>query len=182
MKLRALALIALLCPLGTATAPSAANAAVWCNQIAIVGDSLTSLGNEALHDRFPEAIINAHGGRTTAQGYEAADGIDASNTVDCWVFALGTNDIYGWHDYASSRTAIDHLLRLVGPTDHVWWVLPQVTAASGLNAATFDSAVPTYADPVDLRTPLADFLPDGVHLTPTGYVHRAAALAAAIAG
>lgn len=173
----ALVLVATAVPM--ATSPAAAGP--WCNQVAIVGDSLTSLGSSALHAQFPEAIINAHGGRTTAQAYEAADGIDASNTVDCWVFALGTNDIYGWHDYTSSRAAIDQLLRLIGPTDHVWWILPQVTAASGLNAATFDSAVPTYATPVDLHTPLADFLPDGVHLTAAGYVNRATAIAAAVA-
>lgn len=153
----------------------------WVKQLAIIGDSVTALGSVALHAQFPTAIINARGGRYTSQGYEAAAGIDASNTVDGWVFALGTNDLYGWHDFEGCRAAILLMLSVVGPTDHCWWILPQVMPSSGLNPATFISAVPSYAGPVDLRTPAADFGPDGVHLTPDGYVRRAAAIAAAIA-
>lgn len=155
--------------------------APWIRQLAIVGDSVTAQGSVALHAQFPTAIINARGGRYTAQGYEAAAGIDASNTVDGWIFALGTNDLYGWNDYDSNRAAILLMLSVVGPTDQCWWVLPQVLPSSGLSPATFVSAVPSFARPVDLHTPAADFGPDGVHLTADGYVRRAAAIAAALA-
>lgn len=163
----------------------AAAPAVWCSRIVIIGDSLTAQGNGALHATFPNAFVNARGGRVTSEGYEPALGIKESNVADCWVFALGTNDVYFNLAPAVSTAAINKMISLIGPTDHVWWILPQFvtggTLSGTLNTAAFNALVPSYVVKVALNLPATDFTPDGIHLTEAGYVHRAAAIAAAIA-
>lgn len=178
---RKLATAVLVGLLGLGPAPVASASGPYCNQIAIVGDSLTANGATSLHAAFPRALISGRGGRRTAEAWDSAAGIDGANSVDCWIFALGTNDLYGWHDWTSSRAAVMLVSSVVEANDHIWWILPQVAPWSGLRTATFDSAVPSFVGPVDLHTPLGDYLADGVHLTPAGYTHRAAAIAAAVA-
>ena len=159
----------------TATVHETAVAGTSCNQMAIIGDSLIANGNQALHRQFPTAIINARGGRLVSDGWEAAQGIKESNPlVDCWIIALGTNDISHHLDVSTMQTAIDHLRStLVG---RVWWVLPQFAPAAQLDPTVFDYLVPANVIRISTNPVLADFIGDGIHRTPEGYEHRADAL------
>lgn len=151
----------------------------WCDQIVIIGDSLTARGNGALHASFPDAIVNARGGRLTSEGAEPALGIAESNAAHCWVIALGTNDAYFEIDAAESAAAINRLLGIA--SGRVWWVLPEFAPAAGLDASEFVSLIPTWVNRIELHTPASEFAWDGIHLGPAGYERRAQTIAAAIA-
>lgn len=149
---------------------------VACRHTAIIGDSLTARGNGALHAQFPKATINARGGRTTVDAYEAAVGVAESVPVNCWVFALGTNDVLQGLNRLDVRDGIAHLMTLVRPTDHVWWIVPNVRGA-----AWYTALIPASVATVNTYPAPADYLRDHIHLTGAGYVHRATAISAAIA-
>jgi hypothetical protein len=151
-----------------------------CRAVAIVGDSLTAQGNGALHTLLPDATINARGGRTTLDAVEAAQGIVESNDVDCWVFALGTNDLYWDVPTSESRQAITDLLAISGP-DHVMWVLVEYGPGQYAqpNPERFNDLIPTGVITVAPNVATSGSV-DGVHLTPAGYIARAEAIVEAL--
>ena len=157
-----------------------ARPATTCSQVAIVGDSLTVEGSGELHDLLPDAIINARGGRTTAQAVEAAKGIEESNDVDCWVFAIGTNDLFFDVPTDVSRQAVADLLA-IADIDRVVWVL--VEYGQGIYAQQsperFNALIPASVISVTPGVAAAESV-DGVHLSEEGYEARAAAIVAAL--
>jgi lysophospholipase L1-like esterase len=178
---RLLTLTVLLAPLTLITS-TAAEAGPWCNQIVIIGDSLTAQGNGRIHAALPAAIVNARGGRTVESGYEAAVGVNESNVSDCWIFALGTNDIYQQATAEQITARINQLLTVTVPTDHIWWIMPAFGPGSTLDGSQFAALLPAYAAiKIVPAIPANEYQPDGIHLTDAGYQRRAAQIVDAIA-
>jgi lysophospholipase L1-like esterase len=153
-----------------------------CQQVAVIGDSLTAQGNAELRKQLPAGtIINARGGRTSPEGVEPARGVAESNDVDCWVFALGTNDIWWWNvTEDQSRRAVNDLLAIAG-TDRVVWVLLEYGpgAEDRPDPELFNNLIPDNVTKVRPGV-AATQAPDGVHLTANGYRMRAEAIAKAL--
>ncbi len=106
-----------------------------CARVAVIGDSLTVGSRSALRSGLAEAgfdaVVDAYGGRRIGRsapdpysGVKAALEVRATfGEADCWVIALGTNDLYaGAGDPRVARALVDEMLSVVTPGADVWWV------------------------------------------------------------
>lgn len=168
-------------------------AASRCDQTVVIGDSLTAFGNLALRNAIPNVTINARGGRLTSEAWEAgegysqssegwdlATGVPVSKPSTCWIFALGTNDVFFNVDHATYSAAIAKMLTLVSANDRVWWVEPVFASSVHRDPAAFIATIPAFVTKIDPSPASSDFRPDGIHLTSFGYEHRAEMIAAAL--
>lgn len=106
-----------------------------CVRVAVIGDSLmdnarwylqtglTGAGFEHVIDaqpsrRIPESVRAPYSGVTAARMVRSTWG-----DADCWVIALGSNDlIFGGGDPNVATSMIDSMLAEVTPGSRVWWV------------------------------------------------------------
>lgn len=108
---------------------------VGCRRVIVVGDSLTDNSRPWLVDGLRNAgftaHVDAHPSRRIPSfvgapysGVRAAwDARATFGEADCWVVALGSNDlIYGRHDEVTINAWIDEMLAAVSPGALVWWV------------------------------------------------------------
>ncbi len=120
---------------GTQTRLSPTPDPVACARVAVIGDSLIdnarwyvsdALGHagfaytiDASHSRrIPESVRAPFSGVTAARQVRATWG-----EADCWVVALGSNDlIFGAGDPMVAAPMIDSMLAVLTPGARVWWV------------------------------------------------------------
>jgi hypothetical protein len=106
-----------------------------CHRVVVIGDSLmdnsrpwlvrglADAGFEALVDaqpsrRIPSSVRPPYSGVLAAQSVRADFG-----DAECWVIALGSNDLpYGGLDAGSIGSWLDEMLAAVSPGARVWWV------------------------------------------------------------
>lgn len=106
-----------------------------CNRVAVIGDSLmdnarwhlrsaldraglTSVIDAQPSRRIPESVPAPYSGVTAVRQVRASWG-----EADCWVIALGSNDlIFGGGDARVAAALIDSMLAAVSPGSRVWWV------------------------------------------------------------
>ncbi len=105
-----------------------------CHRVAVVGDSLTdnsepwllsglaAAGLTALVDAQPSRRITA-AASPPYSGVRAALALRAAwGDADCWVIALGSNDlIHGADDRTTAASLIAEMLVAVSPGARVWW-------------------------------------------------------------
>jgi hypothetical protein len=177
------------------TAPSG------CRRVALIGDSLSDNARPWLVSGLSEAgfaaAVDAHPSRRIPSSVPAPySGVTAATEVratfgeaDCWVVALGSNDLpYGGLDRVSIGGWFDEMLAAVTPGARVWWVnvdyhrdprwgFDFVRATSLFNAALADRAsADPHLDVIDWHA-LAEANPqwffDPVHVDRTGSIARA---------
>lgn len=106
-----------------------------CERVAVIGDSLmdnarwhlrsaldraglTSVIDAQPSRRIPETVRAPYSGVTAARQVRATWG-----EADCWVIALGSNDlIFGGGEATVAAALIDSMLATVSPGSRVWWV------------------------------------------------------------
>jgi hypothetical protein len=106
-----------------------------CERVAVIGDSLTDNAGPWMHAELQSAgfvaIVDAQPSRRIPgsvgapySGVRAALGTRAGwGDADCWVVALGSNDLFrGAGDPATAPALIDEMLSAVTPEARVWWV------------------------------------------------------------
>ncbi|TFH20416.1 MAG: hypothetical protein E4H05_02375 [Acidimicrobiales bacterium] len=177
-----------------------------CTRVWMIGDSLTvgsapairsGLGRMALEAELVDGVNNRRIAATAPiSGVLAARSIRAANgEANCWVIALGTNDISnGVTTTTRARAAVAEMLREVTPDARVWWV--NLDFGSLDDSTLYPDATRTFNAVLDERAAsdprfgvidwytLAEghpewFLkPDGtadaVHVNASGYAARAA--------
>lgn len=177
-----------------------------CTRVWVIGDSLTVGSAAALRsgldrlDMEAELVDGANNRRISAtapiSGVLAARSIRATNgEANCWVIALGTNDISnGVTTTTRARAAVAEMLAEVTPKARVWWVnvdyrsldqstyYPDATrtfnavlnerAASDLRFAVIDWYTLAESHPEWFLKP--DGTVDAVHVNSAGYTARAA--------
>lgn len=167
----------------------------------VVGDSLTAGSAGALRvglaglqvEYVVDGVISRRvtpGGVTTARAIRTASG-----EADCWVIALGSNDIYGNGRSitpTSATSVIETMLAVVSPGARVWWVNINVrdSAVNIVSSGVFNSSLEdrdrahTDFSVIDWYTVSHGnpswFANDGVHFTSAGYRARAEQILAAI--
>ncbi len=179
-----------------------------CRRVVVIGDSLMDnsrpwlvsglreAGFEAVMDAQPSRRIPSSV-RAPYSGVRAAAEVRATfGEADCWVVALGSNDLpYGGLDRATIESWFDEMLAAVTPDARVWWVNVDyhrdsrwafnfVTATAVFNEALAQRAA---ADP---RLELIDWYAlaeanlqwffDPVHVDRTGSIARASQTVAAL--
>lgn len=104
-----------------------------CGRVIVIGDSLTDNASPWLTRGLREAGYTAHvdaqpsreiGGRRPPpySGTAAARAARATfGEADCWVIALGSNDLLHLNDAATAGALVDTLLAEVSPGARVWW-------------------------------------------------------------
>ncbi len=173
-----------------------------CTRVWVIGDSLTVGSAEALRSgldgldleaalvdgaisrRIPPTATPSASGVLTARSLRATNG-----EADCWVIALGTNDISGGVTASRARVLVGEMLAEVTPKARVWWVNVDFRSIEGA-AVDYPAATQTFnavlneraaSDPrfevIDWYT-LAESHPewffDAVHVNSAGYSARAA--------
>ena len=106
-----------------------------CQRVAVIGDSLMDNARWYLARSLDQAgytnIIDAQPSRRIPETVRAPySGVTAARQVrstwgeaDCWVIALGSNDlIFGGGDPVVAASMIDSMLAVVTPNSRVWWV------------------------------------------------------------
>ena len=106
-----------------------------CQRVAVIGDSLMDNArwylSSSLHRAGYTNIIDAQPSRRIPDTVRAPySGVTAVRQVratwgeaDCWVIALGSNDlIFGGGDAMVASSMIDSMLTVVTPGSRVWWV------------------------------------------------------------
>lgn len=106
-----------------------------CRRVAVVGDSLMDNAEPWLRSELRDAgfeyAVDAQPSRRIPErvrepysGVKAARAIRASfGEADCWVVALGSNDlIYGGGRADEAAAMIDEMLAALTPDASVWWV------------------------------------------------------------
>lgn len=197
----AVALVALSTTLVGGTSHADGAVRINCRRIAVVGDSLTegsaaplrtglapyasSLTIDAKRGRrIPGDVQRPYSGVLAVRDIRATTG-----DADCWIIALGTNDIpwvhypgqYGTTSTAAATNIISSLMTEINRTrsHRVLWVnvnrRDYPTATRTFNAALARRPDLTVID-FYTRSQLnpAWFANDGIHLTATGYNQRAA--------
>lgn len=162
-----------------------------CGSVAVIGDSLTeqSAGELATVLAGVRHVVDGRGGRRTAVSYVRTDppvgytpsGVEAVRGVswrpDCWVIALGTNDVLRGDPQtfdADIRTLLDAI-----PSGRVLWVSvgPQVKLWTDVwNRALVRAGVELVR-----WEPDSEWLkPDGIHVTAVGARERARLIGRAV--
>ena len=135
-----------------------------CRRVAVIGDSLTDNARWYLSTELGRAgftsTIDAQPSRRIPDTVRAPySGVLAARHVrstwgdaDCWVVALGSNDlIFGGGDPTVAASLIDSMLAVVTPGSSVWWVNldyhhdPQVSFDFVGATATFNAVLDTRA-------------------------------------
>jgi hypothetical protein len=180
-----------------------------CQRVAVIGDSLmdnarwylarsldqagyTSIIDAQPSRRIPETVRAPYSGVTAARQVRSTWG-----EADCWVVALGSNDlIFGAGDPSVAASMIDSMLAVVTPNSRVWWVNldyhhdPRVAfdfvgASSRFNAALDARAAVdanlTVIDWYSLAEQHLDWFFDPVHVNDTGSRARAEQVVEALA-
>ena len=106
-----------------------------CRRVAVIGDSLSDNSRPWLVSGLSEAgftaVVDAQPSRRIPSSVRAPySGVRAATEVratfgeaDCWVVALGSNDLpYGGLDRESITMWFNEMLGAVTPGAHVWWV------------------------------------------------------------
>jgi lysophospholipase L1-like esterase len=177
-----------------------------CQRVVIIGDSLT-VGAEPHHRAqlvaagIPGIVDGNTSRRIPAMSTPQLSGVLTAERIrrewgdaDCWVIALGNNDIASVASMSSSTAAtlVAQLVAAVSPGARVWWVNVRDVRTAELiaKAATFNGVLDARAasdaafEVVDWASLVAAnpaWSTDGIHVTATGYRARAALVAAAIA-
>jgi lysophospholipase L1-like esterase len=172
-----------------------------CERVWVVGDSLTVGSDAALRSGLSrlgvDYVVDGVNGRrvsvnalpTSRSGVLAARSIRAaSGESDCWVVALGTNDINsGVTTPVRARATIAEMLAEIPTPARVWWVNVEFRSIEGAGVdypaatQTFNAAL-AQRDASDARFRVIDWyslaqshpewFADAVHVTPTGYAAR----------
>ena len=106
-----------------------------CQRVVVLGDSLMDNARPYLRSSLDRAgyssIIDAQPSRRIPESVRAPySGVTAARQVrsawgeaDCWVIALGSNDlIFGGGDPIVASSMIDSMLAAVTPNSRIWWV------------------------------------------------------------
>lgn len=106
-----------------------------CQRVAVIGDSLMDNARWHLDRSLDQAgytnVIDAQPSRRIPETVRAPySGVTAARQVrstwgeaDCWVVALGSNDlIFDGGDPVVAASMIDSMLAVVTPNSRVWWV------------------------------------------------------------
>jgi hypothetical protein len=106
-----------------------------CQRVAVIGDSLMDNARPYLRSALDRAgyssVIDAQPSRRIPESVRAPySGVTAAFQVratwgeaDCWVIALGSNDlIFGGDDPIVAASMIDSMLAAVTPNSKIWWV------------------------------------------------------------
>jgi hypothetical protein len=179
-----------------------------CNRVAVVGDSLTdnsepwlisgleAAGFTALVDAEPSRRISA-AVSPPYSGVRAALAMRATwGDADCWVIALGSNDlIRGADDRATATALIEEMLVAVSPGARVWWMnvdyhhdsrtsFDFVAATATFNLALSDraSSDPSFhiIDWYSLAEAHPEWFFDPVHVDRVGSIARAEQIVGAL--
>ena len=180
-----------------------------CQRVAVIGDSLMDNARWYLARSLDQAgytnIIDAQPSRRIPESVRAPySGVTAAREVrsswgeaDCWVVALGSNDlIFDGGDPIVAASMIDSMLAVVTPNSRVWWVnvdyhrdpriaFDFVGASMRFNAAldaraTVDANL-TVIDWYSLAEQHLDWFFDPVHVNATGSRARAEQVVEALA-
>ncbi len=90
----------------------------WHLRSALDGAGLTSVIDAQPSRRIPESVRAPYSGVIAARQVRATWG-----EADCWVIALGSNDlIFGGGEATVASALIDSMLATVSPGSTVWWV------------------------------------------------------------
>ena len=164
-----------------------------CSRVWMIGDSLTvgsaaalrtGLGGLGLDAYVVDGFRNRRISATSNSGVLAARSIRATKgEANCWVIALGTNDITSSATTTTlSRAAVSAMLAEVTPQARVWWVNADVRSLD--QATRTFNAVLNERAAADLRFRVIDWYTlaeshpewfvDGVHVNTAGYTARAA--------
>ncbi|HYN34564.1 MAG TPA: GDSL-type esterase/lipase family protein [Ilumatobacteraceae bacterium] len=165
-----------------------------CTRVWVIGDSLTVGSAAALRSGLDslkleaEIVDGANNRRISAtapiSGVRAARSIRAtSGEANCWVIALGTNDISnGVITTTRARAAVAEMLAEVTPQARVWWVNVDFRSLDQ-STRTFNTVLNERAA-ADLRFAVIDWYAlaeshpewfvDVVHVNSAGYTARAA--------
>lgn len=196
-------------PAGASATDQAVRINRLCTRVWMIGDSLTVGSATAIQSGFDRLAleaevvdgVNSRRISVNAQPVErsgvlAARSIRAANgEANCWVIALGTNDISsGVTTTTRARAAVTEMLAEVTPDARVWWVNVDFRSLDDSTyhpdaTATFNAVLDERAA-ADLRFEVIDWYtlaeghpewflkPDGtsdpVHVNSTGYAARAA--------
>ncbi len=107
-----------------------------CHRLAVIGDSLTVAADPWLRPGLASAgftfVVDAHISRQIPEQVRAPySGVKAARSVrstwgeaDCWVVALGSNDLDAGagRSVAEATGRIDEMLTAITPGADVWWV------------------------------------------------------------
>jgi hypothetical protein len=179
-----------------------------CRRVVVIGDSLMDNARpwlvDGLDDAGFDAFVDAQPSRRIPDTVRAPfSGVKAARAVrssfgeaECWVVALGSNDLVFGADVAATAAAlVDEMLAAVTPGARVWWVNvnyhrdPDIAFGFPAATAVFNSAVAARAERDPLVT-LIDWyalseanLPwffDPVHVDRPGSIARARQTVAAL--
>lgn len=165
-----------------------------CAKVWMIGDSLTVGSDAAIRKGFDGLpivyVVDATSGLSVSpQDVQKATAIRATyGEADCWVIALGTNDIAGGGVTTPTRAdkMIDTMLAEVSPKARIFWVNVNLRSNDATIAATkvVNAALDARAaqnasfqviDWYNLsQNNLRWFAADGVHYSSAGYSARAA--------
>lgn len=180
-----------------------------CGRVAVIGDSLTDNARPFLIARLQSAgytqHVDAHPSREIGLRRPAPySGVLAVREVrttwgeaDCWVIALGSNDLlWGGGERSAATALIDELLAELTPGARVWWMnvdyhrdprysidFPGRTLA--FNAAVADAAAGGRVELIDwyaLAEANLNWFFDPVHVNRAGSIARADLTVAALDG
>jgi hypothetical protein len=106
-----------------------------CHRVVVIGDSLMDNSRPWLVSGLTKAGFDAHVDaqpsrripstvRVPYSGVRAAESVRADfGDAECWVVALGSNDLpYGGLDAGTIGAWLDEMLAAVSPGARVWWV------------------------------------------------------------
>jgi hypothetical protein len=179
-----------------------------CARVVVIGDSLMDNARPWLHAGLRDAgvtfVIDAQPSRripatvrVPLSGVQAALFTRSSwGDADCWIVALGSNDlIFGAHDASTAAAMIDEMLAAVTPDARVWWVNlhyrrdPRTSFDFPAATAVFNAELDRRADS-DPRLAVVDWYSlvdanqhwffDPVHVDRTGSIARAQQAVAAL--
>jgi hypothetical protein len=179
-----------------------------CRRVVAIGDSLTDNAAPWLRSELQAAgfvsLVDAHHSRRIPSTVRAPySGVTAARTVraawgeaDCWVVALGSNDIiFGGATIADAL--IDEMISAVTPGSRVWWVNLNYhhDPGAGVNLPLATTSFNTALDRRAAADPLLNVIDwftysgsnlqwffDPVHVDRAGSIARAAQMVSALPG
>lgn len=180
-----------------------------CERVIVIGDSLMDNSGPWLRSelrdagydffvdaqpsrRIPERVGAPYSGVRAARAARATFG-----EADCWVVALGSNDlVYGGGDASTANSMVTEMLAAVSPASTIWWVNvnyhrdPQTRFDFVAATETFNQVVAERAeadldlhliDWYSLSEPNRDWFFDPVHVDRAASIVRAEFTVAALA-